>query len=281
MAKKQKPTFGVPFWIGLILLAAVLYIAYRIDFQTLIAKSGVTETVKKNFGGDYRSSPGGNPPEPPPGPRKDEPSQPKEIGSPKPPRESQPAETKKTDEVKETAPAPSAPKKEREEPASRPQTVEKPRPQPKPIAKPQDEAPKYRDARLYFVRLGDDGSIQYVPVVRKVLAVTSPLTDLMDELLAGPRPDEKKKGLVSLVPAGTKLLSAVVKDDTAYLNFNEAFRFNGYGKEGLTGQVRQLVLSVTEIGQVKKVQILIDGEVLDYLSPEGGFIGKPLGRDSF
>jgi len=278
MAKKQKPTFGAPFWIGLILLVAVVYIAYRIDLQTLIAKSGVTETVKKSFGGDYRTSPGANPPELPSAPRKEEPYR---IESPKPSRESQPAETKKTDEVKDATPAPSAPKKEREEPAARPQTVEKTRPQPKPAAKPQDEAPKYRDARLYFVRLGEDGKIQYVPVMRKVLAVTSPLTDLMDELLAGPRPDEKKKGLVSLVPAGTKLLSAVVKDDIAHLNFNEAFRFNAYGKEGLTGQVGQLVLSVTEIGQVKKVQILIDGEVLDYLSPEGIFIGKPLGRDSF
>ena len=289
MAKKQKPTFGVAFWIGLILLAAAVYLAYKIDFPTLLAKSGIPEAVKKSFGGDYRASPDGKPEKPasqevpaaPEQPNKIAPAVPAPAVSEAKESPAKPPQVQQNQTVNPTV-------KERETPAAKPvqpqaqQNQEKSKPPaPKPAAKAPEEAPKYRDARLYFVRLSDDGKVQLVPVPRRVLAVTSPLTDLLDELLAGPRPDEKRSGLVSLVPLGTKLFSAVVKEDVAYLNFNDAFRFNGYGMEGLTGQLKQLVFSVTEIGQVRRVQILIEGKQLDYLSPEGGYIGKPLGKENF
>lgn len=106
------------------------------------------------------------------------------------------------------------------------------------------------------------------------------MTDTLNALLAGPAANEEEKGLRSLIPPGTLLLSAAVRDGIAYLSFDEHFRFNSFGIEGFRGQVRQVVFTVTEFPTITAVQILINGNRLDYLSPEGVFIGKPLGRES-
>jgi germination protein M len=109
----------------------------------------------------------------------------------------------------------------------------------------------------------------------------APLTSTLQALLAGPTPAEINQGLMSLVAPAARLRRARVQDGTAYLDFSEDFRFNSLGKEGLSAQLEQVVYSATEFPTVKRVQILLEGKVADYLSPEGLFIGKPLSRDSF
>jgi spore germination protein GerM len=84
-----------------------------------------------------------------------------------------------------------------------------------------------------------------------------------------------------LIPKGTILLSAAVKDGIAYLNFNESFKFNTMGVEGYMAQLKQIVFTSTEFSTVKKVQFLVEGELVEFLSGEGVYIGKPLDRSSF
>ena len=72
-----------------------------------------------------------------------------------------------------------------------------------------------------------------------------------------------------------------IKGNTAYIDFNEAFRFNSLGKEGMIAELKQVVYTATEFPTVKAVQILVEGEVTRYLGPEGVAIDKPLGRESF
>jgi len=105
--------------------------------------------------------------------------------------------------------------------------------------------------------------------------------DALNALAAGPSPEERKKGYSSLIPAGTKLLSATVRGTTAYLSFNDQFQFNSFGIEGYAAQLRQIVWTATEFDSVKDVQFLIEGRRVDYLGAEGIFIGSPVGRDSF
>jgi len=109
----------------------------------------------------------------------------------------------------------------------------------------------------------------------------APLSETIAALLAGPTPEETREGILSLIPPGTVLQSASAKDGTASLSFNENLRFNSFGIEGFRGQVRQIVFTATEFPTVRNVQILIDGGKVDFLSPEGLYIGKPLGRESF
>ena len=138
-----------------------------------------------------------------------------------------------------------------------------------------------RAATLYFVRIDDDGVIVRQEVKRQIPATDSPLTDSLAALLGGPSDEELRRKLMSLVPQGTKLLSAQVRGSTAYLNFSEAFMYNHYGIEGYAGQLKQVVYTATAFSTVQDVQILIEGERHDYLGGEGVYIGKPLSRNSF
>jgi spore germination protein GerM len=138
-----------------------------------------------------------------------------------------------------------------------------------------------RERALYFIRVDPDGTIVRTRVTRDLPVTDSPLVDVLNILLQGPSAGEKSQGLISLIPGGTRLLSATtVRGSTAYINFNENFLFNEYGVEGYAGQLRQIVWTVTEFSNVKDVQILIEGRRIDYLG-ESVWIGSPIGRESY
>lgn len=136
-----------------------------------------------------------------------------------------------------------------------------------------------RTATLYFVSIGSDGSVNRASVKRQLPKSDSPLTDAIKALLSGPVPGEKN--VMSLIPSGSKLIGASVKNGIATLNFNENFEFNTYGVEGSIGQLMQIVYTATEFPTVQSVQFLIEGEKKQYLGSEGQWIGSPLSRSSF
>ena len=139
---------------------------------------------------------------------------------------------------------------------------------------------KLRRSRLFFVLVDSDGSISLEPIVRPVHYMDSPLTDTLQTLLKGLSSDEISDGLLSLVPAGTSLHGVAVRDRTAFIDFNESFRFNPFGEEGYISQLKQIVYTATEFHTVEMVQILINGDKIAYLGPESPFIGDPLTRNS-
>jgi spore germination protein GerM len=138
-----------------------------------------------------------------------------------------------------------------------------------------------RVASLFFIRVGADGIISRHEVKRTIGVSEYPLTDALNALLTGPTVEELNRDFITLIPAGTRLLSVQVLGSTAHINFNEAFMYNQYGIEGYGGQLKQIVFTATSFPTVKDVQILIEGRKLDYLGGEGVYIGKPLSRSSF
>ncbi len=108
----------------------------------------------------------------------------------------------------------------------------------------------------------------------------SPLTFTIEALLKGPSLSERSHGMSSLIPEGSRLISATVKDGIAYLDFNENFQFNPLGTDGYQAQLQQIVYTATEFPSVQSVQILIEGKKIDYLH-EGIYVGNPLSRESF
>ena len=135
-----------------------------------------------------------------------------------------------------------------------------------------------RDRALYFIHVDRGGSILREKVNRKLPVSDSPMSDAIQAVVAGPNGDEKQKGLISLIPPKTRLLSATVRGDTAYISFSEDFQYNTYGVEGYAGQLKQVIFTATEFPNVQNVQILIEGRKVDYLG-EGIWIGSPLDRD--
>jgi spore germination protein GerM len=105
------------------------------------------------------------------------------------------------------------------------------------------------------------------------------MLDALNTLLQGPTAEEQRRGLVSLIPSGTRILSATVRGSTAYISFSEDFQYNTYGVEGYAAQLKQIVWTVTEFPNVTDVQILIESRRVDYLG-EGIWIGSPLNRET-
>ena len=136
--------------------------------------------------------------------------------------------------------------------------------------------------QLCFVNIDGDGSVVRQVIKRQVNKSDSPLTASINLLLKGPDTTiSAERNLMSLIPAGTKLLSAKVQGGVAYLNFNEAFEINTYGVEGYIHQLEQIVYTATSFSTVNSVQFLIEGQKRDYLGSEGQWIGSPLSRNSF
>lgn len=250
MAKSRKRTnFGVLFWIASILLLSVLYLANHRNIQRVLDTTRFMEVVFE---------------------------------------ENQPVEP---DGASEPGEAVSAPAPVAEEPRV---ATETPQPEESPEAESEStvaEEPSQSDqpeppvqstaVTLYFIRVSDDGRIIPEAVERSVPAGDSPLTRTIESLVNGPNVDAINRGLLNLVPEGTRLLSASVEGRVAYLNFSEEFRFNPLGTEGSLAQLQQVVYSATAFSSIDRVQILVEGNVLDYLSVEGIYIGAPLSRDTF
>ena len=104
--------------------------------------------------------------------------------------------------------------------------------------------PPSTTAKLYFVSIGNDGTVSRQESVRTLQKTDSPLTTAIMALLTGPNLEETGHGYMSLIPEGTRLLSAKVSNKTATLNFSEDFEFNRYGVEGYIGQLMQVVYTV-------------------------------------
>lgn len=140
---------------------------------------------------------------------------------------------------------------------------------------------EYTDVRLFFVQLNNDGSVTRKEVVRSIPKTNSPLTAAINSLLEGPHSDDVIQNCMTLIPAGTKLLSASVKDKVATLNFSDDFEFNSYGVDGLVNQLMQVVYTACSFSSVNSVQFIIDGQKKEYLGSEGIWIGTPLTVTSF
>ena len=251
MKRKRGASLGCLFWIALILLVLVVFLFNRRRIETVLEATG--------FIGVLTSS-----------------QETPEIESDHPPQAEKPAAPEE---------APSSPgQKEQEEDEQEntvtlkvvPRTSEE---EAEESAAEAEEEKRLRRANLYFVfHDGEKGELRRV--VRPVYYADSPLTDTLKALLEGPSGAELNQNLISLIPGSSRINSVAVKDNIAYIDMTESFRFNSFGYEGALLQLKQLIYTATEFPTVSMVQFLIEGKKQQYLNPEGLYIGKPLGRDS-
>jgi len=284
---KKNPSLGCLFWIAFILLIIVVFFFAKTNIPTALANSGAKDLLRKNTknseltgtdqtqvvpkintkddtvveAGDQSAKTTGD------GSNEiDTSKQNPEVKTP-----DDKTSDAKTQDMKTAKPAPSSTKKTAETVIQKPvkQNAEKP------------SAVPVRKANIYFVSIDADGKVLRKEVTREISQTDSPLSDTINILFKGTTSSESGKGLRSLIPEGTKLLSATVKDGVATINLSDAFQFNQFGIEGYLGQLEQLVFTATSFPTVKSVQFLIEGQRHEYLGAEGVWIGTPLSRDKF
>jgi len=259
---RRRTSIGVLFWIAFILLVLVIFLANRDNIGQVVETTGILDVLRDRVTRD----PGDTDPTIPT----------LTVGDPVPAVDVDPVNVVTTETPVETNdPAPVVVEQE-------PRPVENTAVEAPPEAVQRDTSkPNRRMAALYFIKVTDDGRTLAYRVVRPVDYAESPLTETIRTLIAGPTGDELDDGLLNLIPESTELISAHVDGGTAYLNFNESFRFNPLGAEGTVAQLQQIIYSSTEFSTVERVQFLIEGQTIDYVGGDGIYIGAPLGRDAF
>lgn len=110
----------------------------------------------------------------------------------------------------------------------------------------------------------DDQGMKLIAVRRTIsLSGGDKYTAAMKALLEG----TKEKGQTNIIPRQTKLRSVSVRGDTAYVDFSRDlvrhFTGGSTGEEMLVGSV---VNTMTGFSEIRKVQILIDGEKVETLA---------------
>lgn len=176
---------------------------------------------------------------------------------------------------------PEAPPDPQEPPSQNPVSLPpaEPDPQTPPVTPAPQPAPRQtRERTLYFIRLDPDGTILRTQALRQIPLSDSPMLDALRSLLQGPTAEEQRRDIKNFIPQGTRILSAIVRGETAYISFSEEFQYNIYGVEGYAAQLQQVVWTATEFSNVKDVQFLIEGRRIDYLG-ESIWIGSPIGRE--
>ncbi|GHT50246.1 hypothetical protein FACS1894102_5610 [Spirochaetia bacterium] len=136
-----------------------------------------------------------------------------------------------------------------------------------------------RERVIYFAKIDGNGIVFMSPVKRIIRVSDSPMLDALNTLLAGTTENEGRLDIQTLIPGGTKIISARVNNTTATINFSEAFMFNRFGAEGYIAGLKQIIWTATEFPNVTDVQILIEGQKVDYLGDSIN-IGRPLNRNS-
>ncbi len=124
----------------------------------------------------------------------------------------------------------------------------------------------YADLVLFF---GDDQAMEVLPEFRRVEIPSDPsqrepeATLAVKELLAGPKDALLRKTL----PPEAKLLSLEVTDGVALVSFSKEIQTKHWGgSAGETMTVNSLVLTLTGIEGIKKVQVLVEGKTIDTIA---------------
>ncbi|HBG09167.1 MAG: GerMN domain-containing protein [Limnochordia bacterium] len=141
-------------------------------------------------------------------------------------------------------------------------------------AAPQSQAEPEQDFVTIYLVKSEPTEFHLVPVQRRTGGPASPAAALQ-ALINGPLTDEE---LFSSVPQSVRLLGLTVQDGLASADFSAELitDFNG-GALLESYLVTAIVNTLTEFADIEKVQILVEGEVVESI---GGHIlvSKPLGR---
>lgn len=141
---------------------------------------------------------------------------------------------------------------------------------------PASSAGETRMRQTVFYYVNSDGYL--VPIMKEIKwvegigkAAVRGLIDT-DEL----RDELQAKGLKPSLPAGTQILGMTIRDGLAKVDFNENF-LNFEDAQAEKNGVNAVVYTLTEFQTVDRVQIMVNGKILETLN-HGTYVGEPLTR---
>ncbi|MBQ7450111.1 GerMN domain-containing protein [bacterium] len=146
------------------------------------------------------------------------------------------------------------------------------------LGDPDEKEKLANTARIYFLKLNKDGEAESYISKRELKDLT--LKNAINSLLKGPNAEERKAGIYTEIPDGTKLLSVINSDDKIIINFNSEFQYGG-GTESINNRLKQLVKTVVAILPDKNIYLYIEGKQVDVMGGDGIMITQPLNVSNF
>ncbi|MDD2619148.1 MAG: GerMN domain-containing protein [Syntrophomonadaceae bacterium] len=147
-----------------------------------------------------------------------------------------------------------------------------PAPEVKNDPKPVSEA---QEVILYFA----DEQAEYLTREKRTVTLQedeSPAEAIIKGLISGPQ--NKKLGVT--IPSEAKLLTVNIKENIAYVDFSKEIQSKHWGgSAGESMTIFSIVNSLTELKEIKQVQILVAGEKQDSLAGHLD-ISQPIARDA-
>lgn len=133
---------------------------------------------------------------------------------------------------------------------------------------------------VYFIRAqASSNTVQDVTRTVRGRGSEALLAAAVRELLAGPTPAERGTGLVTAIPAGTRLRSLRVTDGVVMVDLSHEIESGG-GSSSMLGRLWQIVYTATQFPQAPRVRLLVDGQAQEAMGGEGVVIDHPLARPS-
>jgi spore germination protein GerM len=131
---------------------------------------------------------------------------------------------------------------------------------------------------VYFIRaVGSSSTVQDEPRTVRGRTAAALLAGAMRELLAEPTPSERGAGLVTAIPAGTRLRGLRIADGVVMVDLSREIESGG-GSSSMLGRLWQIVYTATQFPQAPRVRILVDGQAREFMGGEGVVIDRPLAR---
>jgi spore germination protein GerM len=133
---------------------------------------------------------------------------------------------------------------------------------------------------VYFIGQNDNKEEVYKAVNREYDKNVdgSKIKFAMQSLIAGPKQNERAKGVYSEIPAGTRIISISETSDKVIINVNSTFEQGG-GTESIYKRLNQIIKTAKR-NTSKPVYLYIDGNKAEVIGGEGIMITQPLNENS-
>ena len=134
-------------------------------------------------------------------------------------------------------------------------------------------APRTTNVALYWLRAGRTLGVSH----RAIPATPRIGTATLQALLGGPNRIERAASLSSVVPSGSHLRGLSITNGVARADFDARFATGG-GSLSVIGRVDQVVYTLTQFPNVRRVLLLVDGKLARPFTAEGLVLDRPIGR---
>lgn len=146
------------------------------------------------------------------------------------------------------------------------------------IAKKEDIKPKEMVV-VYFLSSDMNGKSWFAKSIRPLPNGQSQISYAIKSLIKGPQEAEKKNGIYSEIPAGTKLLKIQELQDKVIVDLSNDFQYGG-GADSLYSRIKQLIKTSLANSRNKPVYLYIEGKQANVIGGEGVMINQPLDENS-